>query len=331
VRGTPLAIGGLMASLVGCGYVGPVVPPSPEIPAAVTDLAAVERGDKILITFNTPLRTTDNLSIRKFSEIDLRVGPASIPFDFDQWAAAARRYQLTPPAPNEKDFPRANPMSDAIPASEWSGKRIAIAVRTAVKRSDHYSPWSNRVVLTVVPPLQPPVITVEATAQGIRVGWSSEGEGLTYRVYRQGPGDKQPVQIGTSEKPEYVDTTAQYDTTYQYSVVAVHGSAESLMSKLVPITPKDVFPPSIPAGVTALAAPESIELSWQRSPESDLKGYYLYRSVDGSPFSKIGGLLQLPTYSDRDVEHGKTYRYEVSAVDQKDNESDKSKPAEVNF
>lgn len=331
MRRAALAIGGLTAGLLGCGYVGPVVPPSPEIPAAVTDLAVVERGDKILITFNTPLRTTDNLSIRKFSEIDLRVGTASIPFDFDQWAAAATRYQLTPPPPNEKDFPRANPMSDAIPASEWSGKRIAIAVRTAVKRSDHYSPWSNRIVLTVAPPLQPPVITVEATAQGVRASWLSEGEGVAYRVYRQGPGDKQPVEIGTSDKPEYIDTTAQYDTRYEYSVVAVHGSAESLMSKLAPITPVDVFPPSIPAGVTALAAPESIELSWQRNAESDLKGYYLYRSVDGGPFVKLGGLLQLPTYSDRDVAHGKTYRYEVSSVDQKDNESEKSKPVEVRF
>lgn len=331
MRRAALAIGGLAAGLVGCGYVGPVVPPSPEIPAAVTDLAAVERADKILITFNTPLRTTDNLAIRKFSEIDLRIGTASIPFDFDQWAAGATRYQLTPPAPNDPDFPRANPMSDTIPASEWSGKRIAIAVRTAVKRTDHYSPWSNRVVLTVVPPLQPPVITVGATAQGVRVSWPSEGEGVSYRVYRQGPGDKQPVEIGTSDKPEYVDTTAQYDTHYEYSVVAVHGPAESLTSKPEAITPVDVFPPSIPAGVTALAAPESIELSWQRSPESDLKGYYLYRSVNGTPFTKVGGLLQLPTYSDRDVAHGKTYRYEVSSVDQKDNESDKSKPVEVRF
>lgn len=331
MRRAALAIGGLTAGLLGCGYVGPVVPPSPEIPAAVTDLAAVERGDKILITFNTPLRTTDNLAIRKFSEIDLRIGTASIPFDFDRWAAGATRYQLTPPPPNEPDFPRANPMSDAIPASEWSGKRIAIAVRTAVKRTDHYSPWSNRAVLTVVPPLQPPVIAVEATAQGVRVSWPSEGNDVSYRIYRQGPGDKQPAEIGTSDKPEYVDSTAQYDTHYEYSVVAVHGSAESLSSKPESITPVDKFPPSVPAGVTALAAPESIELSWQRSPESDLKGYYLYRSVDGGPFAKVGGLLQLPTYSDHDVTHGKSYRYEVSAVDQKDNESEKSKPVEVRF
>jgi fibronectin type 3 domain-containing protein len=39
----------------------------------------------------------------------------------------------------------------------------------------------------------------------------------------------------------------------------------------------------------------------------------------------------LPTYSDRNVQHGKTYRYAVSAVDQKNNESAKSMVAEVAY
>jgi fibronectin type 3 domain-containing protein len=42
-------------------------------------------------------------------------------------------------------------------------------------------------------------------------------------------------------------------------------------------------------------------------------------------------LLTLPTYSDHNVEHGKTYRYQVSAVDQKNNESAKSAVAEVAY
>jgi fibronectin type 3 domain-containing protein len=41
--------------------------------------------------------------------------------------------------------------------------------------------------------------------------------------------------------------------------------------------------------------------------------------------------VALPAYSDRKVEHGKTYRYEISSVDKKSNESDKSASAEVVF
>jgi len=317
--------------LVGCGYVGPVLPPSPQLPNTIANLEAIERGDQIVITFATPIRTTDNLAIKQFSEVDLRIGAASIPFDFDQWAAAAQRYDIEPPPPNDPDDPKPVAMEKTIPASPWIGKRVAVAVRTAVKKKDHYSSWSNRAVLQVVPPLKPPEAKAVATAHGVLVTWTVQGSGVEYRVSREGPGDQQPVELGTSKTQDYLDTTAQYDTPYTYIVVATEHSAESLPSKTVSITPIDKFPPSVPASITALPAPDSIEVSWQRSPEPDLKGYYLYRSVNGGPFERVADLLTLPTYSDRKVEHGKTYRYEVSATDQKGNESAKSAPAEAVF
>ncbi len=325
--GLPAAI----LSLTGCGYVGPVLPPSPQLPDAVTNLQAIERGDQIVITFNTPIRTTDNLAIKQFSEIDLRIGTAPTPFDFDRWAANARQYRLTPPPANDPDNPQAVAISKSIPAAEWVGKRVAIAVRTAVKKTDHYSSWSNRAVLNVISPLQPPVIKAEPTAHGVLLHWATQGSGEHYDVYRKRPTDQQPVQIGSSDHPDYLDKSAQYDTPYSYTVIAREGSAESLASEPAPITAVDIFPPSVPASITALAGPDSIEVSWQRSPEADLKGYYVYRSVNGGPFERQEGLLSLPTFSDRKVEHGKTYRYEVSAVDQKNNESAKSTPAEVSF
>lgn len=317
--------------LGGCGYIGPIVPPSPELPNPVTDLAVVERGDRLVITFDTPPRTTDNLAIRRFSEVDLRIGPAITPFDFDRWAASATQYELPIPPANDPDDPKPRPMSKTIPASDWLGKRVAVAVRTAVKRSDHFSQWSNRALLEVVAPIQPPVIEVKATKQGYLLTWPAEGAGLHYHIFRRGPNEKTPAEIGVADGPLYVDTTSQWDTPYTYTVVARKDSAESLPSKPVSVIHADTFPPEIPASITALAGPDSIEVSWSRSPDADLKGYYLYRSVDGGPFERQGALLTLPTFSDRNVQHGKTYRYEVSAVDQKGNESDKSRPASVAF
>ena len=55
------------------------------------------------------------------------------------------------------------------------------------------------------------------------------------------------------------------------------------------------------------------------------------RSVDGGPFERIGDLVSLPAFSDKDVQHGKSYSYEVSAIDVRDNESARSSPAEVTF
>ena len=318
-------------SLCGCGYVGPVLPPSPQLPMAVTDLHAIERGDQIVITFSTPVHTTDSLSIKRFSEIDLRIGVAAVPFDFDQWASGAQQYLLTPPPPNDRDNPQAAAMTKSIPVDGWMGKHVVIAVRTAVKKTDHYSSWSNRAILNVIAPLEPPVVKAEGTAQGVLVSWEEKVPGAQYRIYRQGPGEPQPVEIGTSDHPDYLDKSAQYDTHYIYTVITTKGSAESLASKAFGITPVDTFAPSVPATITALAGPDSIEVSWQRSPESDLKGYYIYRSVNGGPFERQGGLVTVPTFSDRKVEHGKTYRYQVSAVDQKNNESAKSAAAQALF
>jgi hypothetical protein len=72
-----------------------------------------------------------------------------------------------------------------------------------------------------------------------------------------------------------------------------------------------------------------VALNWERSREPDLKGYYLYRSVEGGPFQRVGGLLEVPAASDPGIEPGRRYRYSVAAVDQRDNESARSEPLEV--
>jgi hypothetical protein len=331
VRAAAVAVFFFTLFLAGCGYVGPVVPPSPELPNPVTDLAVVERGDQLVITFDTPARTTDNLAIRRFSEIDLRIGPAITPFDFERWVASATQYKSPLPPPNDPDDPQPRRISQTVPVSEWLGKRVDVLVRTAVKKSDHYSQWSNRVVLQVVPPIQPPTVEAKATKQGYMLSWPAQGPGFQYEIFRQGSAEHTPVQIGTAEAPLYVDSTSQWDTRYSYTVVARKDSAESLPSKPVSVISSDVFPPEIPASITALAGPESIEVSWSRSPDADLKGYYVYRSVDGGPFERQGDLISLPTFSDRNVQHGNTYRYAISAADQKGNESGKSSVAEVSF
>jgi len=243
--------------MAGCGYIGPVLPPSPLIPNGITDLAVVERGGRLTITFNAPARTMDQVAIKDFSEIDLRIGPAVTPFDFAPWAAKAKQYPVELPPPNNPDDPQPAPISLQLPAAEWQGQDVVVAVRTAVKH-DRYSSWSNRVALHVIPPLEPPVATAEPTAQGITLHWAAQRGGLSYRIYRQSVADKQPVEVGTSDQPKFVDTSAQADIDYRYTVVATEQKAESVPSAVVPAKLVDTFAPSVPAGVTALAGPDSV-------------------------------------------------------------------------
>jgi hypothetical protein len=331
--------GALTLSLLGfllfasCGYVGPVLPPSPQLPNAVTGLIAIQRGGDILIAFQTPPRTTDSLPVKSLSSVDLRIGPEvpPSPFDFDRWAASARQYPVPVPSLGDPNDPQAAPVSTTIPASDWEGRRVVVAVRTAVKKGeDHYSAWSNRVTLNVITPLSPPVVTAEPTAKGVLLHWQAAA-GVKYRVSRQGPAETAPVEVGIAEHDSYLDAGAQFDIKYTYTVVALQETAESLPSEPASIIPKDTFAPSVPSGLTALVGPGSIELAWQRSPESDLAGYYVYRSVNNSPLERVGSMTNLPLYSDHAVEAGKVYGYQVSSVDKKNNESDKCPAAEATF
>ncbi len=323
-----------LLGLAGCGYVGPVVPPSPRIPLAVTNLAAMERGDQIVITFSIPARTVDSLPIEEFSEIDLRIGPSVRPFDLALWENAAHAYRLPSPAGRQDEDQEAGkslPLTKNIPAAEWEGKRIEILVRTAGEKRTHFSDWSNRVALDVVTPLQPPKLNVQATADGYKLTWTTGTGARRYQIFRQGPGEKTPTVNGISEKSEYVDGTAQWSTPYLYSVVAQSGDVESLPSNPVAADSPDTFAPAAPIGLVALAGPTSVELSWSRNGEIDLKGYELFRSKDGGQFQRQGELLTLPSFSDRSVEHGKHYRYAVGAVDQKGNVSARSALVEVTY
>ena len=318
--------------LAGCGYVGPVLPPSPEIPTPVKDLSAIERGDKIEIAFHTPARTADGIAIKKFSEIDLRIGPELVPFDFESWAETAKAYPLPLPPPGDPLDPKPLPLSASIPLEGLMGKRVVVAVRTDVKRGDNYSAWSNRIVLEVIPPLKPPsAVHPGASADGVVLDWHGSDDAKSYRILRQTGADNTALEIGTSEQTHFVDISAQFDVPYSYQVVAVSGSAESNPSEAAAITALDTFPPSVPGGVTALAGPESLELSWQRSPEADLAGYFVYRSTNGSAFERLGSMQSLPAYSDQKVEHANMYRYQITSVDKKNNESAKSATVEVAF
>lgn len=310
---------------VSCGYVGPVLPPSPEIPNAITDLTAVERGDKVIVTFTAPPRTTDGVIITRFSEIDLHVATG------EQSPDAGKSYSVDVPPPTDRDDPQPKPISYTIPAADFTNQKIAVYVRTSGKKAGHFSAWSKAAVLDVVPPLQQPVVHAEPSASGIVLNWAASDDNAQYLIQRQSSSDKQPIDLATVNESHYVDVSALFDTEYRYTVTARHGAAESLPSETITFSAKDIYPPAIPGGLTVQAGPDAVDLAWQRNAEPDFQGYYVYRSTNNGPYEKQGDLITLPTYVDHAVEHGKTYSYRISAIDKKANESAQSNPVEVQY
>jgi hypothetical protein len=64
-------------------------------------------------------------------------------------------------------------------------------------------------------------------------------------------------------------------------------------------------------------------LVWAPSPDSDLKSYEIYRSNGDGPLKKMA-TTTAPTWTDNALEVGQAYRYAISAVDQRGNESELS-------
>ena len=190
----------------------------------------------------------------------------------------------------------------------------------------------NFASLAVVPPLARPTdVRAEAVAAGVRLVW--QGTGPLYRVYRRAPDEQSFSQVGETERPEWTDTHTEYGKAYTYFVQAVGGpgagAAESGHSGQVTVTPVDVFPPQPPAGLTAVPATGSIALVWERNTEPDFAAYRVYRGEGGGALKPLADTGVTPSYGDRAVEPGKTYRYAVSAVDAAGNESQPCAPVEA--
>jgi hypothetical protein len=147
-----------------------------------------------------------------------------------------------------------------------------------------------------------------------------------------------------------IDATASADEPYRYTAVrsrevTLDGRKLEMRSEIsdpVLLTPRDTYPPAVPQGLLAAGFPVqgadgiAVDLVWRPNTESDLAGYNVYRqafagdgSTEGRPVKLNEKLLPLPAFHDATATRGVGYRYTVTAVDAKGNESAASEPAEL--
>jgi hypothetical protein len=286
------------------------MPPTLDIPVTITDLRAWESGNNIEFEFTLPAKTTENLDLKSVRSIELRIGE-------NERDSKLIGLPLTKPGP----------VTGEVPAQMWIGKTVVLQV-SATGPKGKASAWSNPVSLVVIQPLAPPTTPKPQNVErGVELTWT--GTGPRYRIFRA-EGDGQPQKLADSDGPRYLDDTTVYGTRYRYRVQAIAGENQwSVVSEAAEITPEDKFPPAVPEGLSAVSAPQTIELTWTRNTEMDFRGYNIFRSVDNGPFNIYATLVEAPTFSDSKIEAGKKYRYRVSAVDLTGNESAQSAPAEA--
>ncbi|MBI4691489.1 MAG: discoidin domain-containing protein [Nitrospirae bacterium] len=124
----------------------------------------------------------------------------------------------------------------------------------------------------------------------------------------------------------YLDPAVVGLTYGDYNLRAVAtdngGKADSSPSYIT-ITYTDLTAPNTPIDLKALTTGKDVTLTWTANSETDLNGYYLYRTSGSTKTKLNSSALKDSIYQDKGLSDG-TYTYEVRAIDTFNNESGSS-------
>jgi hypothetical protein len=334
-------------SMTGCGTPGAPQLPSLQLARPVDDLTASRKGNKVQLDWTLPRKNVDRTLVKNI--------PQSLICRHDGTALMSGCTMVaTVPNPKleEKHKGEESPAVrmkyvDTLPLALGEQNpagfvRYAVEILNSRERS---AGLSNQVLIPVAPTIAPPEqLSAKVEADGVLISWEGAGvsaapAGLTYRfrVMRSLAGANTYIALAEVEpEPEglYLDKTFGWETRYDYrilSVTLVHSKGINMAvegddSKATEVFTRDIYPPGEPTGLQAVFSSVGqkpfVDLSWAPNMESDLAGYNVFRSVAGEEPVKVNQqLVPVPSFRDNDVVPGKTYRYTVSAVDARGNES----------
>jgi len=339
--------------LTGCGMPGAPQLPSLQLARPVDDLTASRKGNRVQLDWTLPRKNTDRTLVKNvpLTRICRHSGTSLMAVCTE---VGTVQNPKIPEVPKGESQPTLHvTYVDTLPAqlgeTDPAGfVRYAVEIMNTRERS---AGLSNQVLIPVAPTVATPAtITAVVEADGVLVSWNDvvvppEPEGVTfkYRIERSPAGANAYIalaDVAPEAEGYYLDKTFAWETKYDYRITsvtfvhaqAVNTSVEGEDSPSATVFTRDVYPPSDPTGLQAVFSSIGqrpfIDLSWAPNLESDLAGYNVYRSVDGSePVRLNKQVVGVPSYRDDDVKPGKTYHYSVSAVDLRGNESQHSAEA----
>jgi len=352
----------LTALLSGCGMPGAPQPPSLNLPDRVADLSATRAGNQVSLAWTMPRRNTDRLPLK--GDIDVLVCRDLAATLNSTTCTAAGTLQLAPAANGAftESLPAGlatgapQPLTYFVELNNKHGRSAGRSNPATVLAGEAPAPVTGfaaelrkqGVVLRWNPAepgaavrLRRKLLTPSASKP--RTGpLPSTAEPVDQNLLVEAAPEPSPAHA--------LDKNIAFGNSYEYRaqrvvrvpVVQTSGASQNIelegeLSPPIRIDALDVFPPAVPAGLAAVAvaadpqsgAPASIDLSWQPNTDPDLAGYEVYRREDQTPWQRISGDQPVvgPAFHDARVLPGHTYRYGVSAVDQKGHESGRSAEA----
>ena len=326
-----------------CGKRRPPLPPIERVPQRTELLSGAQRGNQIILNWPAPLRNAPEGSVQSIRRVDVyRVAErpnAPLPLTEEEFAARANLVGSV----TYEEIKKAGSQLTYIDSLELAGvpARLRYAVRY-VNSAGQRAAFSNFLLIEPAakvadPPvlkktgneLSEDVMTISWEAPKANIDGSTPVNLLGYNVYRTAASQPEvsatPINQAPITTTEYQDRNFKFGERYTYVVRSVSlgtegKPVESLNSNSLELSPVDIYPPSAPGQISPAPAPGRIALFWPANPEADVAGYLIYRSTDPDLAKEkwtmlTPSLYTKTTFTDENVEAGKTYYYYVKAVD----------------
>jgi predicted phage tail protein len=333
-----------------CGKRRPPQPPLERIPQRTEQLTGFQRGNEVILSWPKPPRNASESSVQSIRRVDVyRVAEkTTAPLPMTEEEFAARATLIGSVTYDEIQRAQQNLIyRDALELTEPA--RLRYAVRY-INAAGQRAAFSNFLLIEPAAKIaNPPTnVAAEPSETAISIKWeapTTNVDGSTpvnllgYDVYRRSRGAAAATDTPLNQAPttrlEFDDRNFKFGEKYSYFVRSVSlgtlgKPVESLDSNTAEANPVDIYPPSAPARPTIGPSPGRLSLFWAANPEPDVAGYLIYRSIDPNlpkPWNQLTtALWTRTTFTDENVEAGRTYYYYIRAVDTSGNKSD---PSEV--
>ncbi|MFQ6037251.1 MAG: fibronectin type III domain-containing protein [Candidatus Aminicenantales bacterium] len=342
-----------------CGKKGNLLPPLVRIPEPPEAVEAVQRADKIILSWKNPEAFVDGRALERIDRVEVWVfekdipaeeGPGQEAEETPRGDAFERKGELagTIEAANFEDHrvrdERAEPRLRfvyTLPEAAAASRTFLFALRVNVGKK--YSDFSEPVSITpLIVPLPPEDVSATAFEDRIEIRWKAPSENMDhsgparvkgYNVYRSvDEGEPERLNEELIKGETFSDRDFLFGQTYTYFVRASATESppyyESGDSEPAEVEARDVFAPGAPEGLAVVAGQDLIALTWDPNPEKDIAGYRVWRKAEGEEGYQVmtAAPIRDNAFMDTQVESGIRYAYAVTAVDQAGNESPKSRP-----
>lgn len=184
------------------------------------------------------------------------------------------------------------------------------------------------------PPKPPRNLKGEVDEDGIHLRWEVEKtlKNLGFFLYFSDGKDFKRANHEPLVNNEFVFKDFTWDKEYRFKVSSVSEKFyESDDSEEISVIPVDKFPPPAPKNLVAIPEEGFILLKWEKVEIDDLEKYNVYREENGTrELLTLNGTKETK-FEDRTGGKGKIYKYFVTAVDKKGNESGQSNLVEERY